>query len=213
MRRRTGISVQNVLSLILLAAVTLLGQSNPSTPSSSSSQAPAPPSIAETPSEPSMVLKVTTRLVVVDVVVTDRHGAPVTDLKPGEFTILEDGKEQKITVFALARTNPTQIVATKAAPPPAAQNAFSPMVDNLPHYKPNGALNVLLLDGLNTTIRDQKYAREQMLKLLARLPNDRPVAIYLLGRKLSLLQDFTSDPTLLREASISLTGRGSGHLD
>jgi len=40
-------------------------------------------------------LRTNTRLVVVDVVATDSKGQPVPDLKPGDFTLLEDGKPQK----------------------------------------------------------------------------------------------------------------------
>jgi len=48
--------------------------------------------------ESATVLKTITRLVVVDVVATDKNG-PVTNLERGDFTILEDGKEQQIRVF------------------------------------------------------------------------------------------------------------------
>src|ERR1700761_7181791 len=48
--------------------------------------------------ESATVLKSITRLVVVDVVATDKNGA-VTDLKRDDFTVLEDGKEQKLRVF------------------------------------------------------------------------------------------------------------------
>ena len=46
-------------------------------------------------------LKVTTNLVVLDVIATDRKGKPVTDLKAGDFTLLEDNHEQKISIFQL----------------------------------------------------------------------------------------------------------------
>src|ERR1700743_1308423 len=45
------------------------------------------------------VLKVQTRMVVIDVVAKNFKGAPVTDLKPGDLTVLEDGKAQKIRIF------------------------------------------------------------------------------------------------------------------
>jgi len=44
-------------------------------------------------------LRTNTRLVVVDVVATDSKGQPVTDLKAADFTVLEDGKPQKISGF------------------------------------------------------------------------------------------------------------------
>src|SRR6266853_1918992 len=45
------------------------------------------------------VVRITTNLVQVDVVVT-KDGKQVTDLKPEDFEIFEDGKPQKITNFS-----------------------------------------------------------------------------------------------------------------
>src|ERR1700724_3145627 len=46
------------------------------------------------------VVKITTNLVQVDAVVTDKNGNVVTDLRADEVQIFEDGKPQKITHFA-----------------------------------------------------------------------------------------------------------------
>ena len=73
-------------------------------------------------------------------------------------------------------------------------------ITNMPRFKTNSALNVLLLDGINVTNANQKYAREQMLKFLEKLPAGQPLAVYAMGTKLRMLQDFTVDPTLLKEA-------------
>ena len=70
----------------------------------------------------------------------------------------------------------------------------------MPRFKTNSALNVLLLDGINVTNVNQKYARAQMLKFLEKLPAGQPLAVYGMGTKLRMLQDFTVDPTLLRDA-------------
>jgi len=45
------------------------------------------------------VVRITTNLVQVDAVVTDKSGRLITDLKPGEVQIYEDGRQQKITHF------------------------------------------------------------------------------------------------------------------
>ena len=66
---------------------------------------------------------------------------------------------------------------------------------NVPSFKPNRALSVLLLDALNSDSLTQKYARQEMLKYLDKLPQGQPVAIYVLGNRLRLLQDFTTDPS------------------
>ena len=49
--------------------------------------------------EPNITIRANTRLVVVDVVVTDKAGQAITGLKPEDFTLEENGKKQKISVF------------------------------------------------------------------------------------------------------------------
>src|SRR5437764_7632630 len=63
------------------------------------------------------VVRITTNLVQVDAVVTDKNGKPVTDLKPEEVEIFEDGHKQKIThfTFNLTESAPTERVAKPAA--------------------------------------------------------------------------------------------------
>src|ERR1043165_9085859 len=46
------------------------------------------------------VVKITTNLVQVDAVVTDSKGKLVTDLKPEEVEVFEDGRKQKISHFS-----------------------------------------------------------------------------------------------------------------
>jgi hypothetical protein len=77
------------------------------------------------------VVRITTNLVQVDAVVTDRDRKPVTDLTAEDFEILEDGKPQQITNFSFVSTERAATTrevtassatpATKAAPtvPPA----------------------------------------------------------------------------------------------
>src|SRR5262252_6949331 len=57
-----------------------------------------------------MTIRANTRLVMVDVVVTDKKGQPVPGLKADDFTIEENGKKQKVSVFVPP--------GTPAGPPP-----------------------------------------------------------------------------------------------
>jgi VWFA-related protein len=50
------------------------------------------------------VVRVETQLVSVPAVVTDRNGHPLSSLRPENFTLLEDGKPQRITNFATTET-------------------------------------------------------------------------------------------------------------
>src|SRR5438309_6633903 len=47
------------------------------------------------------VLRVSTRLVEVSVVVENRKGEPVRDLGRDDFTVLDDGRQQQISVFSV----------------------------------------------------------------------------------------------------------------
>jgi VWFA-related protein len=164
--------------------------------------------------ESATVLKATTRLVVVDVVATGKRGEAVTDLERPDFTVLEDGKEQTVRIFSFQQ--PKTPAAGQAGPAgvvPAALKLPDNVFTNAPRYTPSSALNVVLLDALNTTLPHQAYVRDQMLKFLGKMPQGQPVAVYTLGSKLTLLQDFTSDPETLRAVIKKLKGSTSALLD
>ena len=147
------------------------------------------------PEAPSTVIRANTRLVLVDVVATDKKGVPVTDLAERDFTVLEDGKAQQVRSFSFQA--PNQVAAGDSAAP---RNLPANVFTNVPGYKPDGAINVILLDILNSTTLNQTTVQDNLLRVLQEIPGDRPVAVYALGRQLVLLQDFTTDPSLLRNA-------------
>jgi VWFA-related protein len=141
---------------------------------------------------PAFTIRANTRLVVVDVVVTDKKGKPVTGLKPEDFTIEENGKKQKVSVFV----PPGIANHTAAAPAPA--GVFSNHPENLIS---TGVPTVLLLDAANSAFKDQAYARSQMLKyVLEQGQTGRPMAVVTLTDRLCVLQQFTSDPQVLLTA-------------
>ena len=65
---------------------------------------------ASTDQTPETTLKVDVKLVNVFVTVTDEHGAPVAGLKKENFTLLEDGKLQTISMFDKESALPLSIV-------------------------------------------------------------------------------------------------------
>src|SRR5260370_18630735 len=66
----------------------------------SQSKAQAAQSKAEAPKSKDDVVRISVTLVQVDAVVTDDKGKQVTDLKPEDFQILEDGRPHRITNFS-----------------------------------------------------------------------------------------------------------------
>ena len=64
-------------------------------------QAPSPGEV------PAPTIRVSTHMVLVDVVVTDKQGKPVPGLHPDDFVVEENGKQQKIASFTTpAESNP-----------------------------------------------------------------------------------------------------------
>ena len=141
---------------------------------------------------PSFTIRANTRLVLVDVVVRDKKGQPVTGLKAEDFTVEENGKKQKISVFV-----PPSIAShTAAAPTPAGVFSNHPA-----DVSPAGIPTVLLLDAANSPFKDQAYGRSQMLKyVLEQGQLGRPMAVVALTNRLRVLQEFTSDPQVLLTA-------------
>src|SRR5215207_2752800 len=74
---------------------------------------------AQTPAPPGAGFTTSTTAVVVDVVVRDGKGAPITDVKPSDFELLEDGARQRITsVELIAPGRATSAGAKPATPGP-----------------------------------------------------------------------------------------------
>jgi VWFA-related protein len=139
------------------------------------------------------------------VVVHDRHDNPITGLTKNDFIILDNKKQQAIQVF-LTRTSKPRGHSAAPLPPDTYSNRMADLSSPM-------SATVILLDGLNTKISDQQYAREQVLKFLEQIqPQDR-VALYTLGTDLKLLHDFTSDATSLLRALHSYAGQISPSLD
>jgi len=151
--------------------------------------------VPQSSSDSTTVIRATTRLVQVDVVVTDSSGHPAKDrLTEKDFTILEDGKPQKVSYFSFQQFEAQEKRQLPQLPPH--------VVTNRPEYRRSvGPPIILLLDGINTPVENQMVVRQQMLKFLAdHFDPHMRIAVFLLGNELTVLQDFTSDPALLTAA-------------
>jgi VWFA-related protein len=151
----------------------------------------------QTPDQQTATFRAGTRLVQVEVVVRGKRvgftaGHPVTGLTKDDFTILDQGKPQRIDVF---HAGPASADLPAAPLPPG---TVSNRVNRLGEALPNAT--AVLFDPLNTRFDLKAYARKGVLELIRGLgPRDR-AAIYALGRNLHVLQDFTDDPAKLLAA-------------
>lgn len=157
-------------------------------------------------SQSSPVLRTTTRLVQLNVVVRKKNGDPVTGLKPEDFSVLDDGQPQKIAVFSSETIAPAFKTATAV---PA--NVFSNRLDR--GGKAPGSVTIILFDTLNTSVADQAYARQQAIKFLRGLQPGEHVAIYALTTQIKILHEFTEDTASLLRALDRYRGQSSALLD
>jgi len=151
--------------------------------------------VAQTaPTAPDTTIRITSRIVYVDVVVHDSSGRLVRGLTQNDFKVLEDGKPQEINFFT---AHTYDIGAPHPPAPPVAKNVFS----NVPDRGPVGSVNIILFDLVNTAAQDQQYARKQMLDFLGALPPGQQVALFVLSDQLHMFQSFTGSSELLVAAA------------
>jgi len=163
--------------------------------------------------------KVQTELVLVNVTVRDKNGNFVRDLKPQDFTILEDNKPQKVSSFDIENVDAvaTQDVAQAkprpgaASQPQAPQAAETPASDSTAQFKDRRLivlffdLSAMEPDEIDRAITSaEHYVDTQMA------PADL-VSIVSLGSSLLVNQDFTADRALLKKQLDAFsTGSGQG---
>jgi VWFA-related protein len=158
----------------------------------------APQRRANPQPSPDVVFHSGTRLVEIEVVVRDKKG-PVKGLTREDFTLLDAGKRQKIAVFnASTATGDAHAASTTAMAGSLPAGVISNRTDRT--GTPVSGVTVLLMDQLNTSINNQGYSRNQLLKYLDSVGDGEQIAIYLLGRNLSVVQDFTDNSETLKRA-------------
>ena len=146
---------------------------------------------------PKQVFRVTASLVQVDVVVTDKDEHQVTDLRPEDFEIREDGRRREIVNFA--RVSRPEVERT---PPPAAPGTPTRREAPVPTEREEARTLAFVVDDLSLSMEDLASVRRTLLRFVDEQmePGDR-AAILLSGSGVGALQQFTSDKRLLREAA------------
>jgi VWFA-related protein len=171
--------------------------------------ATAPAQKADLPGTAVPTLRARAQLVVVDVVVTDNDHKPVKGLQAADFAVLENKTPQTVKSFeehsALSAADAAKIQKLPPMPP----GVFTNYVPT----PPSPALNILLLDALNTPLQDQAVVRKQLLDFVKHEQPGTSVAVFGLGTKLLMLQGFTSNPEVLRKVVEDPHYRASPLLD
>jgi VWFA-related protein len=142
-------------------------------------------------------------LVQVPVVVTDKSGNHIHGLTKNDVHVLENGKEQPISVFEeLTATN------TKLIPPVTQPGEFQNLT--LSEDQPR-TVAVIALDTVNTPFLDQAQGRRQLVKYLAdNLNSGQVLALMIItSRGLKIVHGLTGDPEELLKALKTVGGETS----
>ncbi len=128
------------------------------------------------------VVRVKSNLVNIDVIVKDKKGKYISDLKAEDFTITENGVAQKVEFFdaPLSRSDSTE-PGTSPGPAGAPRNYVS-----------------LVLDSQTTDLANFKQVREGAIKYVQEQVTDADaVAVLMVTNGLQMLQPFTQDKAKL----------------
>ena len=151
-----------------------------------------------------VTFSVSSNLVIVDVTVSDKSGKPVGGLRPEDFTVLEDGKPQKLAVFEY------QQLSTEPEPPATALTLADQLeLPKTPRKEITAEapgqiqyhskrLLVFYFDFSSMGVPEQLRAQEAALGHLEKhITKDDLVAIMLYTSRLQVATDFTGDRDLL----------------
>jgi VWFA-related protein len=154
---------------------------------------------AQAPAGSTVQFTTNINLVIVDVVVRDKSGKPMEGLKQEDFTVLEDGKPQKLSVFEFQHLSsqpeppPKLTLADELQRPEAPKTTIGAEQPGESQYRDKRLL-VFFLDfssmGMNEQLRAQDAALDYVNKHITK---DDMVAIMLYTSAIQVLSDFTSN--------------------
>jgi VWFA-related protein len=168
---------------------------------------PAPASGAQesqsSEKHPSEILRATSDLVRIDVEVTDRSGKPVRGLRADQFTVSDNGKLQKISIFTYSDIERLETAAEESATPIVipVDSAKPESEDALTEQVRDHRMLVLFFDLTSMQTDDMLRAHDSALKFVQKQMSKADlVAVLAYGVQLSVWADFTNDRQTLEKA-------------
>jgi VWFA-related protein len=172
----------------------------------------------------SPTFRTNTNLVIVNVAIKDKNGKPIEDLKKDQFTLLEDGKPQQISVFELERLNgdtlpPLEVPATTLKTRGTAETIGAPATPAAPpppvkaEDLKDRRLIAMFFDLSSMQPAEQIRAREAALKFIdTQMTASDTVEIMTLTNELRVVQEFSNDRETLVTAIQALRVGDSSEL-
>jgi len=149
--------------------------------------------IASVSGQQAETFKSQTNLVLVPVEVRS-HNQHVAGLDKDKFTLLQDGKPQKIAVFEEVRTTTERLKKVAVGP-----QEFSNQYQGSPA---TARYTVIAIDRINTTTMDMQRLRMGLTKFLTQAADSgEPIRLIAIdSSRLEMLQDLTTNPKVLAMA-------------
>jgi VWFA-related protein len=163
---------------------------------------PPPPGPTGQKPEDVDVVRITSNLVQVDAVITDNHGKLVSDLKPEEVEIFEDGHKQKITHFSFNLSEATPVPERSAKTAGVDKTAPAPVLPPAQLRREDIKRTIaIVVDDLGLSFESMAYLRGALKKFVNEQiqPGDL-VAIIRTSAGMGSLQQFTADKRQLAAA-------------
>ncbi|MBI1759898.1 MAG: VWA domain-containing protein [Acidobacteria bacterium] len=201
-----------LLGLALIAPLSLPAPRAAQQPAPQVKPTPAPkpgasPQTTPQTTEQDNVVRISTQLVQIDAVVTDRKGNHLDDLQEEEFELLVDGKKQPLTYFSLTKLKREAAPAASSKDANAPKNA-APTTMPTRNLEPERVARTIafVVDDLGLSFESTAYTRDALKKFVSQQMQDGDlVGIIRTGRGLGALQQFTSDKRILYAAIDKLT--------
>jgi VWFA-related protein len=161
------------------------------------------------------VLRASSDLVRIDVEVTDRSGKPVKGLRADQFTIVDNSKPQKISVFTYSDIEKMETASEESAKPIViAVDSPTPVSeDTLNDQVRDRRMLALFFDLSSMQTDDLLRAHDAALKFVQKQMSQADlVAIVAYSTRLSVWADFTNNRTTLEKAIARLMPEASSQL-
>lgn len=145
------------------------------------------------------VMKIGSEEVLLDVIVRDKKGRPVRDLKAAEIEVYEDGQRQSVTGFRhINKTSPAQ--PDNAATTDKTNNSATPGASSAA-LDPSRQINLITLVFERLGNDGRRFARDAATELLnAELNANTMIAVFTIDVNLRVLQPFTSNRERVKQA-------------
>lgn len=157
------------------------------------------PGSAQQAQDQDAVVRITTQLVQIDAIVTDKKGQHIENLSPEEFELTVDGKPQPLTYFKLFR-----LVEPKSEPPAKSKEKL-PSLTQMPTREIEAEkvrrTIALVVDDLGLSFASVAYTKDALKRFVSEQMQDGDlVGIIRTGSGFGIYQQFTSDKRILYAA-------------